>query len=322
MSRHKCSKELYQKFLSVTASRYSALSLSEVSPTELSHDGVSRWLEEAHCQPKEIWEKAKEKIISDGQSGILIVDDTVLNKNRSRKMSLVNWQYSGNVHDVIRGIGMVNLLWQTSKDDFCPMDFRIYHPLEDKKTKNDHLREMLSLAHQRGVTPEAVAFDCWYSSLDNLKSIRSHGWKWVAGLRKNRRVNKKTRLEDLQIPEEGLKVWLQGYGHINVFCFTAKNGRTDYFGTNIDIPTREQIKTLVKRRWSVEVFHRELKQNCGLENCQSRNGRAQRNHIVLSVLAWIQLTTRRSLENLTLYRQKWNTIKPAIKYQLALEMRN
>lgn len=319
MSHSKCSRELYEKFLTITAGRYSALSLSEVSPKELSHDSVSRWLEEANFKPKEIWEKAKDVVTK--VPGVLIVDDTVLDKDRSRKIRLVNWQYSGNEHDVIRGIGMVNLFWQSSKKDFCPVDFRIYDPPEDGKTKNHHLREMLSLANKRGVVPEAVLFDCWYSSLDNLKSIRGHGWKWVAGLRKNRRVNKKTRLEDLQIPEEGLRVWLQGYGYINVFCFTAKNGRTDYFGTNIDKPTREQIKTLVKRRWSVEVFHRELKQNCGLESCQSRNGRAQRNHICLSVLAWIQLTTRRSLEKITLYQQKWNIVKPAIKYQLALEMR-
>lgn len=322
MSRYKCSKDLYQKFLTITAGRYSALSLSEVSPKGLSHDSVSRWLEEAKFQPKEIWKKARSKVLTDGKAGVLIVDDTVLDKDRSRKISLVNWQYSGNEHDVIRGIGMVNLLWQKDTDDFCPVDFRIYNPPEDGKTKNDHLREMLALAHKRGVTPEAVLFDCWYSSLDNLKSIRSHGWKWVAGFRKNRRVNKKQKLEDLVIPKEGLQVWLQGYGYINVFCFTARNGRTDYYGTNIGTPTREQIKTLVKRRWSVEVFHREMKQNCGLESCQSRTGRAQRNHIILSVLAWIQLTTRRSLENITLYQQKWDILKPAIKQQLALAMSN
>lgn len=319
MSNSKCGRELYETFLKITASRYSALSLSEVSPETLSHDSISRWLEEANFKPKEIWEKSKDYVLS--SKGILIVDDSVLDKNRNRKIKLVNWQYSGNVHDIIRGIGLINLLWQSDDGTFCPADYRIYNPPEDKKTKNDHFREMLSLANKRGITPEAIVFDCWYSSLNNLKATRDLKWIWVGGLRKNRRVNKKQILKDLIIPEEGLKVWLQGYGFVTVFCFTAKNGRTDYFGTNYDDPTQDWVKTMVKRRWSVEVFHRELKQNCGVENCQSRNGRAQRNHICLSILAWIQLASRRSLDSITLYRQKWEMIKPAIKQQIALEMR-
>lgn len=49
---------------------------------------------------------------------------------------------------------------------------------------------MLSLAKSRGMDPDAVVFDAWYSSLNNLKAIRDHGWVWVTNLRKNRKVNK------------------------------------------------------------------------------------------------------------------------------------
>lgn len=51
MSKSLCSKDLYCTFLRVTSQRYSALSLSEVSPIELSHDSISRWLVNANCQP-------------------------------------------------------------------------------------------------------------------------------------------------------------------------------------------------------------------------------------------------------------------------------
>nr|WP_281181168.1 transposase [Candidatus Arsenophonus triatominarum] len=36
---------------------------------------------------------------------------------------------------------------------------------------------------------------------------------------------------------------------------------------------------MMDARWSVEVYHREVKQNCGIERCQARTSRAQRNHI-------------------------------------------
>jgi len=58
MSKSKCSRELYCRFLEVTSSRYSALSLSEVAPEAmaLSHDSISRWLRAAKVQPKDLWE--------------------------------------------------------------------------------------------------------------------------------------------------------------------------------------------------------------------------------------------------------------------------
>ena len=318
MTKSLCTKELYSTFLRVTSQRYSAVSLSEVSPVELSHDSISRWLSEAKCQPKDIWNEAKPHVLD--SSGVLIVDDTILDKTRSDKIELVRYQYSGNAHDVIKGIGMLNFLWVDQTNEVSPVDVRIYEPKEDGKTKNDHFREMLHLAKEREVKPEAVIADSWYSSLDNLKCIRDYGWNFVMGLRKNRVVNKGEKLSELTIPDEGLRIHLRGYGWIRVFRFVSTDRRTDYIGTNLENPTREQIIALVKKRWEIEVFHRELKQTCGLEHCQSRSGRAQRNHIVLSVLTWIKQAALRKQYNISFYQQQWNTIKDAIAQQMKIAL--
>lgn len=89
------------------------------------------------------------------------------------------------------------------------MDFRIWEPKEDGYTKNDHFREMLKNAKRKGMTPMAVVADSWYSSLDNVKCIRDLGWNWLMGLKKNRIVNRGQKLEDLDIPNSGLKVHLK-----------------------------------------------------------------------------------------------------------------
>ncbi|SRR6266496_1507593 len=316
--KNTCSKELYTTFLKVTSQRYSALSLSEVSPIELSHDSISRWLADAHCQPKEIWNQAKPQVL--GTSGVLLADDTVLDKSRSEKMALVRPQYSGNVHDVLNGIGMLNFLWVNEDGEVCPVDVRIYEPKEDGKTKNDHFRELLHLAKEREVKPEAVIADSWYSSLDNLKCIRELRWQFVMGLKKNRIVNKGEQLCELTIPDEGLRVHLRGYGWITIFRFVSTDRRTDYIGTNITEPTRDQITALVKKRWEIEVFHRELKQTCGLAQCQARTSRSQRNHIVLSVLTWIKQAAVRRYTHLSFYQQQWNTIKQVIAYQMKIQL--
>jgi len=301
----------------MTSTRYSALSLSEVAPEAmaLSHDSVSRWLREAKVQPKDLWEVAKKEV--ENRDGILVFDDVVINKSRSQKMELVNWQYSGAEHGVVKGIGVVNALWQTNQDEYTPIDYRIWNPPEDAKTKNNHFRDMLSSAKNRGLEPEMVVADSWYSSLDNLKSVRSHGWDWVMGLRSNRLVNKPhIQLRELDIPDAGLTVHLKGYGWVKVFRFEGKNGRTDYIGTSRLDLTREQVKAYFGRRWSIEVMHRELKQTCGFSRCQDNAGRAGRNHIGLSFIALVRKHLRRRVDLSSVYQQDWNVVKPAI--QLAL----
>ena len=316
MSRHKCTKSLYTSFLQASSIRYSGLALSEVSPVSLSHDSVNRWLRSRSFRPSGIWDLSQ-RLINMMEPCILVGDDTVLDKHRNEEIDLVHYQYSGNAHDVIAGIGLVNLVWHGLENkEFIPVDYRVYDKDTDGKTKNDHFRDMLKLAQERGLNPDAVVMDAWYSSLDNLKAIRSMGWIWVMGLKKNRKVNRGETLEKLLIPDEGLQIHLRGYGWITVFRFVAKNGRTDYIATNKENPSRDRIEAIIKARWKIEVYHRELKQTCGLERCQSRTGRAQRNHIFLAISAWIQKYKRRLVEGISLYQQKWHVIKNDISREI------
>lgn len=96
----------------------------------------------------------------------------------------------------------------------------------------------------------------------------------------------------------------------------AKNSRIDYITTNMTNPARKQIEKIVKARWSIEVYHQELKQTCGIERCQARTGRAQRNHICLSVFAWLEMNKRRISEKITLYQQTWEVIKTTIQHNI------
>jgi hypothetical protein len=88
----------------------------------------------------------------------------------------------------------VNLLWHDlEKQESLPVDYRVYDKDTDGKAKNTHFCELLSSAKRRGLEPTAVVMDTWYSSLDNLTAIRSHGWLGITPLRKNRIVNKTVR---------------------------------------------------------------------------------------------------------------------------------
>lgn len=310
MSRHRCTQELYQAFLEATSVRYSGKALAEVSPIELSHDSVSRWLKSRSYSPRAIWRSAQ-PLIEDKTQGVLIADDTIIDKSASRAIEGVQLQYSGNAHQVIPGIGLVNLVWH-GQGKTLPVDYRLYDKEVDGKTKHHHFREMLKLAKQRGLQPAVVAMDTWYSSLANLKCIRQLGWHFVTPLKKNRRVNRGESLEHLSIPKAGCLIHLRGYGWVTVFRIADLPGRTDYVITNLPYADRDQVAGYLKIRWAIEVFHRELKQTCGLERCQARTRRAQRNHICMAIKTWIQRYKRRLREVISYYQQTWDVIQPAI----------
>jgi hypothetical protein len=66
-----------------------------------------------------------------------------------------------------------------------------------------------------------VAFDSWYSSLENLKLVRDLGWAWLTRLKSNRQVSlpagQHQAVSALDIPPDGLVVHLRGYGMVKVF---------------------------------------------------------------------------------------------------------
>jgi hypothetical protein len=144
------------------------------------------------------------------------------------------------------------------------LDYRFYEKNVDGATKNDHFRSMLEGAKQRGFGPQCVVFDSWYSSLENLKLIRTYDWIWLTRLKRNRQVNPDNTsnrpLWEVEIVSAGTVVHLKGYGFVKVFKIVAPNGDIDYWATN-DLKLSE-LKRLqwAEFGWAIEEYHRGLKQ--------------------------------------------------------------
>ena len=94
---------------------------------------------------------------------------------------------------------------------------------------------MITESQERGLSPECVLFDSWYSGLDNLKMIRHLGWTWLTRLKMNRRVNADScglvPINQVEIGTDGLNLHLKGYGWVKVFKRAAKNGSIVYWAT-------------------------------------------------------------------------------------------
>src|SRR3954454_19944810 len=156
------------------------------TPRRAAHDALTRLLHRLDPDPSPLWNEAKQHVILD--DGLLIIDDTTLDKPYAQHIALVHRHWSGKHHRVVPGINLVTLIWSDGTHAI-PCDYRLFDKPTDGMTKNDHFRAMLATAYARGFHPRLVAFDSWYSSLENLKAIRAYAWHWLTRLKENRLVD-------------------------------------------------------------------------------------------------------------------------------------
>jgi len=124
----------------------------------------------------------------DKDDGVLILDDSTLDKLYAKKVELVHRQWFGKHKSVVWGVNLISLVWSNG-DHAMPLDYRAYDKPNDGLTKNDHFRDLVAAAKQRGFHPRAVLFDSWCSSPENLKQARGCGWTFLTRLKSNRQVD-------------------------------------------------------------------------------------------------------------------------------------
>ena len=179
----------YVEYLISAVTNYTGTHLAE-HLDGVSHDTVTDYLHSEHLTARHLWELVG-GLLNDSAQAFLIGDDSVQDKRYSRFIELVKRQYSGAAGGVVRGIGVVNVVHSSgAAGDFYPIDYRIYAPDTDGKTKNEHLREMLvSAVADKQIQAKTVRIDSWYGGADNLKLIHRLGLVFFTTLKENRLVS-------------------------------------------------------------------------------------------------------------------------------------
>lgn len=321
-------KQDYISYLLSTQINYTCTELAD-HKANLSHDAVSDFLRRERFTPSQLWEVVNPHI-EDGEDAAIIVDDSVQNKQYSRFIELVKCQYSGNEHGTVRGIGLVNFVHSAGNDqDFWPVDYRIYHPDTDGKTKNDHFQEMFKrLITHKNIQARTILFDSWYGSMDNIKLIHRNGWTFFTTLKSNRMVSVSRdtgyqHLDELTFDEQtwagGLTVKLKKIPfQVKLFKIVTPDGRIDWVVTNdLDHTVNRFVAELKNdNRWQVEDFHRGFKQLTGSEKCQCRKARSQRNHLACCYHAWVSLKVKAKQLGTTVYHIKHEQLSDYLVNQL------
>ena len=100
-------------------------------------------------------------------------------------------QESGNAQGVINGIGVVTCVYVNPQEDrFWLIDYRIYDPQGDGKTKLDPLKDMLSAwVYQKGLPFTGVLMDSGYATKTVMRHREQMQKTYSCPLKTNRRVD-------------------------------------------------------------------------------------------------------------------------------------
>jgi hypothetical protein len=128
-------KKQYIEYLLNTPVNYTCSNMAD-HMTGVSHDAVSDFLQHGRMTARRLWELV-EPLLTNTEQSYLIVDDSVQNKQYSQHIGLVKHQYSGAEHGLVRGIGIVNLV-HSDGTEFYPIDYRIYAPSVNRRTKKTY----------------------------------------------------------------------------------------------------------------------------------------------------------------------------------------
>ena len=266
----------------------------------ISHDSVTRFLEREHYEPKDLYDQAIQTLEPNG--GILSIDDTVIDKAYSNHMHLVAHFWSGKHHKTVKGLNLITLYYTDPQGNSLPINYRIYDH-SDNKTKNDYFLDMLDEVLKWGLHPVYVTGDSWYSPTKNLKTIRHHGLGFMFAIKSNRMVSvaKGTWQQVQTLSEDSFShelVWLKDFGFVRVFRTHLKDQVRHYVLFDSDDSHHSDDGSYVTKfghlhdsHWTIEQFHRALKQLCSVEKFQVRRKRLIKNHVFASMLGFVYLST-------------------------------
>jgi hypothetical protein len=298
---------------------------------QFSHDTINRYLAGEKITPHLVWENVKGQV-EQSPRGYMVFDDTIVDKNFSFKMELVRRQWSGDAHGVIKGVGVVTCVYvNPDLDQFWIIDYRIYDPEGDGKTKLDHVHDMLeNVVYHKQLLFWGVLMDTWYATKDVLLYIEALKKVYYCPLKDNRQVDDSggaqpyQRVDGLQWSEaekqHGKVIKIKGFPKdhkVKLFRVVLSTQRTDYIVTNdFTQDSAQAVQEVCALRWMIERFHRETKQLTGLEGCQCRLARIIRNHIGCAILVWIRLHQVAQETQQTIYQVKHGLLDDYLRQQL------
>jgi hypothetical protein len=313
--------DLYSDYLLYSKGQTTATGLSELLADEISHDKISRFLSTETFDEKSLWKKIKKLVRAyEDETGCIIFDDTIIEKPYMDENEIICWHYDHKEGKAVKGLNILTAFYTSEKDKKIlrvPIGFRIISKTEEyideksgkqkrksPRTKNEMMQEMIQRHIVNQVQFKYILADSWYSSAENMRFIAKRKKVFIFELKENRLITGSEkernlgafeRIDQAAIPDEKpVKVWIKDLEFpVKLFkqVFINKDGSTGtrYLASNDLTLTDAQFKTLYKKRWGVEEYHKSLKQNASIGSSPAHTERTQGNHVFAAIFAYVKL---------------------------------
>ena len=337
-------KELYMDYLISSTQLTTCTGLSRVLDNAISHDKFTRLLSKGDFDSKSLWKQGKETAQEISQSSfikVLSFDDSIMPKPHTKENALNCWHYDHCSGRSIKGVQFLTALFNT-QDINVPVMMELIKKevlTLDKKTgklkrksrlsKNKIFRSMVSQCSSQ-LRIDYVLADSWFSSGANFKHIVASGLDFIIALKSNRLValseedkqkGKWINIKSLNLEQTPKKVWLKGIDFpLSLTRQVFKNGdHTAYlYLISSDLSLSfEQITTFYKKRWTVEQYHKEVKQLTSFGKSPTKTVKTQSNHFYLSIMAYskVEILKIRAKTNAFALKDRiyYNALKHAMR---------
>jgi SRSO17 transposase len=237
---------------------------------------------------------------------VLILDDTPCPRKGKRIEGI---GYHHTIHGPVQGLCAVTAILKTGSQ--C-LSWAIRGYRSKKSCTQELFKSKVELARQileesfsffpRGLT---VVMDVWYGCASVLNPIQQAGWTFLCAIKANRfliangkkfsarhlakgprkyqtiRVSKKKRFRVAK-----KRVYLPNVGPVLVFITKLKGGESRFFVTNnLDMTGPEMVR-LYTGRFSIELFHKDIKQHLGFTEMFMRSWDGIQTHWILLAIAY------------------------------------
>ena len=339
--------DLYTDYLLSSFDKTTATGMSKLTDGSVSHDKITRLLSKNDFNSKSLWLNVKPLVRKhESLDACLIFDDSIIEKPFTDENALICWHWDHSKGRSIKGINLLSAFYHTQGLDqtqplripigfemvqktvlFCDLKTR-KEKRKSELTKNEMMRNMISQCIHNQLKFKYILADSWFASAENMLFIHGKKKFFIFDLKSNRQCalseqdrNKGhwTRIDKLDIPDNTpVKVWLKDLKIpllLTKQVFTNKDDSTGvrFLVSNDFSLTDDDFTTLYKKRWSVEEYHKSLKQNASAAKSPTRTVKTQSNHLFASIMAYIKLEKLKFANELNHFAMKSKLYIAAVK---------
>jgi len=116
--KEKINKEDYCQFLISAQNNFTMTAMSEFYP-QVAHDKINRWTKETKLTPSILWKYTK--LIIKNRQGYMIVDNTIIEKNRGKAIDLTQPCCSSSDKKYVNDLNLTSLIWGQTAIKIFPL---------------------------------------------------------------------------------------------------------------------------------------------------------------------------------------------------------